>query len=159
MTFKVKRKKSVIKNTFAIKNPKKDSKKLFLEDVKKRGSITEREMLLIKRRLNDGTYKWEDVQDLQNLKITSEQTQKGLSWLKNQGWTPKGVERKNNPFGHREEEAINSFKEFRLNSFTNDNTAFQQEHGINNWIPVYDVIGTKGNFQYILKGGEVSIIG
>ena len=154
MTFKIKQKKVKEKKTFAVENPKKNKKQLFIEDIKNKGTITEKELLLVKRRLNDGTYKYQDVQDLTDLKLTPEQNAKGLKWLKNQGWTPRGIERKNNPFGYREEDTINSFQEFRLNSFTN-----VSHFDYPNYIPVYDVVGKKGSFQYIMEGGKVKIIG
>lgn len=135
-----------------------EDKKQLIKDIIERGVITEKEINLIKRRLNHNVYKWEDIEDLTDLKITPEQTEKGLSWLKNKWKTPTGLERKNNPFGYREEKAIETFKEFRLSSFTNRNTYYQAEIGINNWIPVYDVIGKESDFQYILTG-EVEIIG
>jgi hypothetical protein len=157
MTYKVKRKNKMMKNTYAVRNPKKTEKQLFLEDIKKRGTITEREILLIKRRLNNGTYKYDDIQDIEDLKITPSQTQKGLAWLRNKWQTPRGVERKNNPFGYREEDAIENFKEFRLNSFTDIR---QSSFAFPNYVPVYDVYSKKGfGFQYYVQGGEPKIIG
>ena len=134
-------------------------KKQLIKDILKRKIITEQEVLLIRRRLNHGVYNWDDVEVLQNLKITPEQTNKGLTWLKNKGWTPRGIERKNSPFGYREEDAIETFKEFRLDSFTNRNNYFQQENNIFNWLPVWNVIGKKNSFQYIVENETASIIG
>ena len=75
-----------------------------------KGYLTEREILLLKARLNRG----EDV-DLSAIyssdgfAITEEQTKKGYDWLMNQWKTPRGVERKNNPFGFREEDILDNF--------------------------------------------------
>ncbi len=132
----------------------KEDKKQLIKDILKRKIITEREVNLICRRLNHNVYTWEDVEVLQDLKITPEQTHKGLTWLKNKAWTPRGIERKNSPFGYREEEAIKTFKEFRLSSFTNRGNQYRDF-----WCPVWDVIGKDSGFQYVVESGTASIIG
>ena len=129
-------------------------KKQLIKDILKRKIITEREVNLICRRLNHKVYTWDDIEELQDLKITPEQTHKGLTWLKNKGWTPLGKVRKNTPFGYREENAIETFKEFRLSSFTDRGNQFREY-----WIPVWDVIGKENSFQYVVEMGTASIIG
>lgn len=131
-----------------------EEKKQLIKDILKRKVITEQEVNLICRRLNHKVYTWEDVKNLQDLKITPQQTHKGLTWLKNKGWTPRGIVRKNTPFGYREEQAIETFKEFRLNSFTNRGNMY-----IDYWRPVWDVLGNKNSFQYVVESGTASIIG
>ncbi|HUS51174.1 MAG TPA: hypothetical protein VMZ91_13485 [Candidatus Paceibacterota bacterium] len=151
--FGVKREKGI----FSVKKSKEDkAKKLFLQNIKQRGTITEKELLLVKRRLNDGkTYKWEDVEELTDLKLTPEQNQKGIAWLKNKGWGKTGIERSTTPYGYREEEALKNVKEIKLNSFTN------RGYGdVKNFVPVYDVYTKEGyGFQYIMKDDKPSIIG
>ena len=130
-----------------------------IQSIKDRGYVTESELKLIRRRLNDNKISYEDVEILNDMPITPEQTKKGLDWLMNKWKTPRGIERKNNPFGLREQDALATFKEFRLNSFTNNNTSFQAEIGMNNWTEVWDVIGSENSFQYIMEAGEPKIIG
>ena len=122
--------------------------------------ITEAEVNLLRRRLNNNKLTYEDVEVLNDIRITPEQTKKGLDWLMKKWKTPRGIVRKNNPFGYREENVLENFKEFRLNSFTNNNNAYMTSFGINNWIAVWDVIATDGSaFQYIMEGGMPKIIG
>jgi len=128
-----------------------EKKKQLIKDIIKRKVITEQEINLIKRRLNNGTYIYEDIQDLTGLKLTPEQTEKGFNWLMDKWKTPTGKEKENNPFGYKEEQALKTFKEFELNSFIDmDN---------NNFIPIYDVIGKNSSFQYIVTYKGVTITG
>ncbi len=133
-----------------------------------KGFITEKEILKIKMRLNGTSgagkqttqFKPSDIQFPDGgFKLSPEQTQKGLTWLKDQWQTPNGKERKNNPFGYREEDAIKNFTEFRLIDFFDTASYYAVQSGIHNYIPVYEVIGKENNFQYYYNGGKVSIIG
>jgi hypothetical protein len=157
MTYKIPRKKEKENNSFQIKaDKKKEAKKLFLEDIKKKGTITEKELLLVKRRLNDGTYTWEDVDNLTDLKLSSDQQMKGYKFLYNKGYGKTGKERSTSPYGYREEEALKDFKEIKLNSFTN----IAIYSGVKNYVPVYDVYSKEGfGFQYYVQGGEPQIVG
>lgn len=145
-----------------MKNIKENTKQL-IKEILKRGFITEAETNLIKNRMNHKKINYEDIQDLfksgNGIKITPEQTEKGLSWLKDKWKTPRGIERKNNPFGYREEEALETFKEFKLVDFHNNVNYYQSELEIFNFIPVWVVIGKKSNFQYYVEMGEPKIIG
>ena len=145
--------------TFAV-DKKSDKKKLFLEDIKKRGTITEKEILLIKRRLNDGTYKTADIEGIYDLKLTQEQNTKGFNWLFDKWKSAKtGTERKNNPYGSREENVLETFKEIKFMDFNDQANYYQSEAGIHNYVPLYRVEGTEGSFEYYVQGGEPSIVG
>lgn len=143
-------------------NYKKDTNNV-LKEIQERGFITEREINLLKNRLNHNKIGYEDIKILfengEGIKISNEQTEKGLNWLKNKGWTTTGKERKNSPFGYREEEAIKTFKEFKLIELHNNNNYYQSQNEINNYVPVYLVIGKKNNFEYYMESGTAKIIG
>ena len=121
-----------------------------------KGYLTEREILLLKARMNRG----EDVDlsvlhEQEEIEITKEQTQKGYDWLMNQWKTPRGLERKNNPFGYREQYVLEGFKKFYLVDFYNIGNIYH-----NYYTPVYRTESESGEyFDYILKGGEINIIG
>lgn len=134
-------------------------KKALIKRIRQAGIITEREIKLVIRRLNAGTYRYIDVDELTDLRITPEQTAKGLKWLRNKWMTPRAVERKNNPFRYREQRAIETFKEFRFNSFHDNTNYYQARMGIFNYVPIYDVIGEEGGFQYYVQDFEPKIIG
>lgn len=139
------------------------SKKKNVPDFVKNKILTEQQINLLKRRLNDGKIKHSDIFGESGEKVfrlTPEQTRKGLKWLMNKWKTPRGVERKNNPFGYREQNVLENFSHFELADFHNNVNYWQSQSGINNYVPVWDVIG-KGNigFQYYMEGGEPKIIG
>lgn len=125
--------------------------------------ITEREISLIGRRLNAGKSLETDTYlqrlytqaEEEGIAITPEQTKKGLDWLMNEWKTPRGVERKNNPFGMRESQVLEGFKEFEYCGHANVGN-----YGNDFYIPMYRVIDTEGySFQYYVQGGRVVIIG
>jgi hypothetical protein len=125
----------------------------FYETIAAAGVITERQIITIKSRANRGADVWE-IFNNGNLRITQEQTKKGLSWLLNQWKTPRGIERKNNPFGYREQEIINNFDRFALVDFYNVGRYFPF------FVPVYRVISRSGSsFEYYYNAGRISIIG
>jgi hypothetical protein len=125
-------------------------------------TITEKEILLISRRQNAK----KDLKELQKyqtllddgeeIRVTDEQAQKGFDWLLDQYKTPRGIERKNNPFGYREEEAIDS----GLDYFTYDGHFDAGNTHVSWFAPIYTFHGKDGgSFQYYLSGGKINIIG
>ena len=71
-----------------------------IEEIKRNGFITERQINLLKNRANRGEFI--DFYDLQYTHITPEHTEKGIKYLLNLYKTPTGKIRKNNPFSdHR----------------------------------------------------------
>lgn len=121
-----------------------------------KGYLTEREILLLKARLNrEEEVDLSEIYDSGGFAITEEQTKKGYDWLMNQWKTPRGVERKNNPFGFREEDILDNFYRFEITGFHNIGNRYHDYY-----TPAYEVITKDGrSFEYILKGGEISIIG
>lgn len=67
-----------------------------------RGWINENEILLLKRRRNRG----ERIQLENPIPVSYDQAQKGFAWLWDKYQTPRGAERKNNPFSNPEEKAL-----------------------------------------------------
>lgn len=124
-----------------------------------KGYLTEREILLIKRRLNGKkmtlTQFWDTI-GYEGIKITPAQTQKGLDWLNDQWKTPRGAERKNNPFGTREQDTLKTFQRFELADFHDASSAYND---FKYYLPVYRVIGKKGAFEYYVSGGNIHITG
>jgi len=128
--------------------------------------LAESEIRLLKDRMNRGKLNAFDVLNRMpedGWKITSAQMHKGFDWLMNRWKSPKtGAERKNNPFGYREQEILKNFKEFRLVSFRDTANVYQTQMGIHWYLPVYDVIAKDGSsFQYHIDNtaGGVSIVG
>lgn len=102
-----------------------------------RGWIEENEILLLKRRRNRG----ERIQIENPVPVSYEQAQKGFAWLWDKYRTPRGAERKNNPFSNPEEGA-----RFTFNGFYGTG---------NNWHePIYELITPICDIQYIVTLGQ-----
>jgi len=79
--------------------------------------------------------------------ITPAQTTKGLDWLFNLRFTARGKERKNNPFGYREQSILDDFDRFELSGLYDDSDGY---NGFHNFKPIYKVIASDGeSFDYI----------
>jgi hypothetical protein len=115
------------------------------EEIREQGYITERQLLLIKNRSNCAQKDLFDY-DLQGIRVTREQGQKGLDWLRKQA-----RRRKNNPFGKRELDII-------ANADASDFTFCGFEY-TGNWhivfLPRYELNG----MEYIVECGEPKILG
>ena len=134
-------------------------KKLTIE-FKKGKILTEAEVNLIKNRMNRG-----DMTDYENfskfvekyegVRLTPDQTKKGFDWLMNLYKTPRGVERKNNPFGYREQYVLDNFSHFELKDFYNAGNRYHDFY-----VPYYEVVSKDGRtFEYAMYGGEIHILG
>ena len=129
-----------------------------------KGYLTEREVLLLKRRLNKGEDSKFAVGDIpfpeDGFRLTPEQVEKGRYWLVNQWRTPRGKDRKNSPFGYRETHVLENFEDIRLLDFVDRANSTQHQYGMRLYQPYYWVIGTDGTgFQYLVWGGECEILG
>ena len=120
-------------------------------EIAESGYITENEIRTICRRLNAGTmdvYELRPIWDKEGVNITPEQANKGYAWLMNQWKTPAGKERKNNPFGYREQEMLENFS----------GMMFRDVYDCGRWnhcyIPLYDC-----GFEYYIQEGKISIVG
>ena len=119
--------------------------------------ITEREINLLNRRLNaEGrdTLDYSLRKNDYDLALTDEQERKALAWLNNQWKTSTGKERKNNPFGYREEQILDNATDVTFIEFHNVGNRY-----VDYFVPVYRVYSNNGSFDYYVQGGEISIIG
>lgn len=112
-----------------------------------RGYINENEILLLKRRRNRG----ERIQIENPIPVSYDQAQKGFAWLCDKYRTPRGAERKNNPFSNSEEKALEWAKmhgaRFTFNGFYGTG---------NNWHePIYELITPICDIQYIVTLGQI----
>lgn len=146
-------------DSYKIDAKKQEKQKLFLQEIKQKGEISEKDLLLIKRRLNDGTYKHSDVEDLYDLKLTPDQEAKGKNYLFDKWRSPTGQERKGNPFGYREQNVLNHFSEIRFAGFQDNANSSQVEYGIKNYQPVYRVVSSEGSFEYYVDFEGVKVVG
>ena len=129
-----------------------------------KGYLTEREVLLLKNRLNGVNRADFAVGEIpfpdNGFRLTPEQVEKGRYWLVNQWKTPKGKERKNNPFGYREQHVLENFETIRLIQFVDRANYTQHKYGIKAYQPYYRVIAKDGlAFEYLVWGGQCEILG
>lgn len=126
-----------------------------LAKIRKSMAINEKEINLIKRRLNDGKLRIRDIDFLSDgdVIVGKQQYSKGIKWLKNLYITPTGKMRKNNPFGRREIDVLESAKYIEVIGF--ENVSFWSKF----YVPHYSVVGYEGSFDYYVNGGKVVITG
>lgn len=114
--------------------------------------LKEKEVLLLKRRLNDGKITPDEIfgENFDKaFRLTDEQEKKGLKWLNNLRRTKTGAERENNPFGAREEYVLDNFDRFELVDFYDNANYYQAQVGRHNYQPLYEVVAKDGSsFQY-----------
>ncbi len=92
--------------------------------------------------------------DSHPLTLFETQIQKGYEFLLNLWKTPRGVERKNNPYGYREQEILNNFNTIELKSFYNAGNAY-----IDNYLPLYEVTSKDGHSFKYYYNGKMNIVG
>ena len=125
-----------------------------LNEIKESNVITEQQINLLKRRMNNGeevdiNFIWDG-----EILVTNSQKQKGLDWLINQWKTPTGKERINNPFGYREIEILKYCTEIQFKGFyDNGNRQFK------NLIPLYCVHSYTDSFEYYVNHKGIQIVG
>lgn len=121
--------------------------------ISERRMITEREVRLMRRRLNHGASFFDVFRIFEsgNLRITEEQTKKGLDWLNNLWRSKTGRIRKRNPFTSKQLAILARFDHFELVSFMNRSGRVF----VDDYYPVYRVIDDCGrHFDYIAKLGD-----
>jgi len=123
-----------------------------LEKIKKSDTISEKDILLMKRRMNanNNDTSVREVLDYymeigENPRLDAEQTKKGYDFLMNLWKSPTGKVRTNNPFSEREQKVLENFSHFEFEGFMNGQ-------------PVYIVMAKNGSsFEYYYSGGSMKI--
>lgn len=119
--------------------------------IKKYNYITEKEVALLKGRLNRGI----EEANITDVRITEVQKLKGLKWLRNLYKTPKGKERKSNPFGYREQRILNA-NDCEIKCYL---TGFYNIGKLGYfYVPVYRYEYDGCHFDYYVACGECIII-
>jgi hypothetical protein len=126
-----------------------------LQEINDNQLITEQQMKLLLKRLNSGEQMELSIIWDGEIKLTNEHIKKGLDYLLNQWKTPNGKERLNNPFGYREQKALETCETIYLQGFYDASRYGQKPF----YIPLYLVSGNEGNFEYHMQGGKINIVG
>jgi hypothetical protein len=122
-------------------------------------TITEKEINLIKLRMNndkvdDFTQEAIDFIWDNSPQLTPDQNKKGIDYLRNLWKSPSGKERVNNPFGYREQDALETFEYFELRGFYDAGNRYRKFY-----VPLYICVGAETSFEYYISGGEINIVG
>ena len=96
----------------------------------------------------------DEALDCSEIALDEEQVQKGYDWLIDQWKTPKGAERKNNPFGYREQDVLENFSTITFNGYYDAGNYYRSFY-----LPLYLVSGNNTTFEYYVSGGQINIIG
>lgn len=124
-----------------------------IDNAYKAGVISEKDILLLKRRLNNKSCG--DARMPNEIKVTKEQKEKGLKWLRNLYISPTGKIRKNNPFGCREMDILecsNDKLEAYFIGFINIGGFYLY------LVPVYKYTNGEKSFTYYMNGKGIEII-
>lgn len=129
------------------------------KNIMETNTITEKEINLIKLRMNNNKVD-EDTQEIidyiwdNSPQLTPDQNRKGIDYLRNLWKSPTGKERANNPFGYREQEALETFEYFELRGFYDAGNRYRKFY-----VPLYICVGAETSFEYYISGGGINIVG
>jgi len=112
--------------------------------------------------LNSGTEEQKEqvkdffrAENFEGIVLDAANVEQGKQWLLNLWKTPTGAERKNNPFGYREQHALENFDTIQLKGYY-DAGNYHRSY----YIPLYDVYAKDGyGFEYYNQGGKINITG
>lgn len=118
-----------------------------VSEILEAGVISEKDLNLLKNRLNHKHCKYEDIEPLflNYVTLSDDQTAKGVKWLQNLYKTPAGKERKNNPFGAREIDVLEG-ENIKID-FCGLYDAGR--YCFTNYMPEYCVYSENGSFNYV----------
>lgn len=118
-----------------------------VSEILEAGVISEKDLNLLKNRINHRLCEYEDIEPLflDYVTLTDNQTAKGIRWLRNLYKTPAGKERKNNPFGAREISVLEG-EHIKIDLCGLYDTG---SYGCRNYTPNYCVYSENGSFEYV----------
>ena len=122
------------------------------ENIHERGYMTEKEMLLLKKRSNAAQhdlFQYDEFSDY--IPLSEEWAEKGLQWLKSL-LKKNGEPKAGQNLGYREIEIVKSAtpSDFTFVCFYDAGNRFYH-----NYLPVYNVAG----MEYYVSGGKINVIG
>ena len=129
-----------------------------VETIKEQGFITEKQILLLKNRMNKSKENEKEISnliaDILPIKLTNEHMVKSVLWLYGKNIKKNGEFRKNSSLGYRELHILNNAKEAYLSYFyPNGNRFFTY------YTPVWSIDTNEEHFEYMIDGGETKILG
>lgn len=123
------------------------------EKILEKNELTTWDVKLILRRINAGREVdlqsvWDEPRKLLN-------DEQGRAWLLSKWKSATGRERKNNPYGYREQRVLENYAGIEFAGTYDTGNMHHSYH-----VPLWNVISKDGDsFQYYMSGGEIHIVG
>ena len=127
--------------------------------------INEKEINYIIKKMNDAKGVKNFDSELQSIvdwvwdnepRLSKEQNEKGIKFLKNLAFMANGKPRSNSPFGSREEYTLQNFTYMKLRGFHDVAKYGQPER----YVPLFTVYDDEGyGFEYYFHAGKVNVVG
>lgn len=123
--------------------------------IKAQGCVTEKQLLLLKSRMNRNKENEQEISDLtaniMPIKLTAEQTAKGREWLLRKNLKNNGEFRKNATLSDYEISVLKNAKEAYLSDFYNLGDR------IANNVPIYRYENENESFEYFVQCGDAQL--
>ena len=126
-----------------------------VETIKAQGFITEKQIMLLQKRLNNSRESANElymmVANIMPIKLTAEQTAKGREWLLRKNLKNNGEFRKNATLSDYEISVLKNAKEAYLSDFYNLGDR------IANNVPIYRYENENESFEYFVQCGDAQL--
>jgi hypothetical protein len=128
-----------------------------VETIKEQGFATEKQILLLKNRMNRNKENEQEISDLtadiMPIKLTEEQAEKGREWLLRKNLKNNGTFRKNATLSENE---ISVLKDTQTAAYLSDFCDFGNRYVTNN-VPIYRYENENDAFDYYVQGGDAQL--
>ena len=128
-----------------------------VETIKEQGFATEKQIMLLKKRLNNNSRESANelymmVANIMPIKLTAEQEAKGREWLLNKNLKKNGEFRKQATLTETETSVLNTSKDAYLSDFYD----LGDGRFVNN-VPIYRYANSDDYFEYYVQGGDAQL--
>ena len=128
-----------------------------VETIKNQGFATEKQINLLKNRINKSDESASEINDLtanfMPIKLTDEQTAKGREWLLRKNLKNNGQFRKNATLSENE---ISVLKDAKTEAYLSDFYDLGDGRFVNN-VPIYRYANSDDYFEYYVHGGDAQL--
>ena len=127
--------------------------------IKEQGFATEKQIMLLKNRMNRNKENEQEIRDLtadimQPIKLTEEQAEKGREWLLRKNLKNNGALRKNATLSENE---ISVLKDTQTAAYLSGFCDFGNRYVTNN-VPIYRYENENDRFDYYVQGGDAKLV-
>ena len=124
--------------------------------IKEQGFVTEKQLLLLKNRMNRNSDNEQEINnltaDIMPIKLTADQTEKGREWLLRKNLKNNGEFRKNATLSENEISVLKTAKEAYLSDFSDLGNRY-----VTNNVPIYRYENENDYFEYYVQFGDAQL--